>query len=184
MPFLPGVHVCRQCLAQSRDTQNKISGGDYVHPSCRAADAAFAKRVREMGERVGGFYNPKTYNHPSLRKWDAAVKSGKIKLELRCRFELLPGNGKLGKGIGKIGTVTVETMDEERAAEWKAEFRAREERIAQQVAERDAAANERLRVEAEQRAAAALAERLARAVWAQFRMMLGRSIHGVVFGPR
>jgi hypothetical protein len=157
VPFLPGVYVCRGCLAQSRDTQNKSFPGGPAHPNAVKWTKFFASLVASQNRLDAAvpksLFNPKTYNHPGWRKWDAAVKSGKIKLDLRCRFELLPGNGKLGRGIGKIGAVEVVTMDEGQAAAFKERLAEQERRDNAYRARR--AAEEAEKAKASQRAAMA-----------------------------
>jgi len=120
VPFLPGIFVCRDCLAKARATANKIGSGLYVHPSIRALDAARERRLKQLDEAVPKPYNPFTWNHPSLRKWDAAVRAGKIDLGIRAAYRILPGVAKIGKGLKGVA-VTYETMDEDEATAFRAE---------------------------------------------------------------
>lgn len=114
VPFLPGLFLCRDCFSTARATGNTFGSGKYVHPSIRALDAARERRLKQLDDAVPKPYNPKTWNHPSLRKWDAAVRAGKIDLGIIARYRLVPTAPKVGKGVKGIA-VSCETMTAEEA---------------------------------------------------------------------
>lgn len=136
VPFL-GVTVCQHCHTPIAAARNTIPGGQYTHPSIRALDAARERRLRQLDEAVPKPYNPATWNHPSLRKWDAAVKTGRIDLGIRAAYRLLPGVAKIGKGVKGLA-VECETMDEETAAAFRAETERRRTAELEYQRQRDA----------------------------------------------
>jgi hypothetical protein len=128
VPFLPGIHICRGCSDCAKEWQTKVVFTPFVHPSIKRIDAEREKRLREIDGKVRPLFNPKTHKHPSWSKWDAAVKSGKINLDIRARFRIVPN---FPKGTVKgVRGAEVEIMDAEQAAAFRAEVKAQEERDA------------------------------------------------------
>lgn len=123
------VVICDHCFKQVAKSVNKFQARpDYAHPSIKALDAAHAKRMREMGEKIGGFYNPKTYSHPSVAVYYKQVQSGKIDLGLKASVNLLPDAARGIKSKDLIRTATIKTMDENEAVAFKVEMADRKAR--------------------------------------------------------